>query len=121
MAAKKHPRRSTPRPKRKTPKTSTETTAPEPASAKGKRRFQVIVTCRVELDLDQAVIDSVDDGWRKRFYGNVRTPEEIAGFIGSLMVREDVALNFIDGFADQPRAGAIITDSEWDFEAKENT
>ena len=87
----------------------------------GKRRFNVTVTCHVELEVDQAVIDAVDEGWRKKFYSDMRTPEEIAGHIAFNMVRGDRPLDHIDGFADQPRESGIIMHSEWDYEAEEIT
>jgi len=87
-------------------------------TAPKRRTFQVIVTCRVELELDQSVIDAVDDSWRKQFV-DIRTPEEIASHIGTAMAREGIRLDFVDGFADQSPDGARISDEEWEAEATE--
>lgn len=81
-----------------------------------KRFFQVIVTCRVELELDEAVLSEVNDDWRRQFYP-FATPEEIAAHVGYAMAREGFGIDLIDGFAMLPREAAKITDEEWEAEA----
>ena len=51
----------------------------------GKRIFEVTVSKTIRLELDDAVINVVDDEWRKELY-NLKTPEEIAGMIGRCMI-----------------------------------
>jgi hypothetical protein len=66
-----------------------------------RRRFTVIFTGSIVIDLDQKVIDAVDDEWRAQMYGDVHTPEDIASHIGWNVAVNGCTLTQIDGFADQ--------------------
>jgi len=85
----------------------------------GKRIFEVTVTKTINLELDDAVIDAVDDEWWKTFY-NLHEPEEIASMIGRCMVLFHSDLNDLDGWGDQPNENArIIENVDEDVEAHE--
>lgn len=81
-----------------------------------KRRFAIeffqlgIFVDAAVVELDQAVIDAVDDGWRKMFYP-LHTPEDIAEHIGRNMILNGWQLSDLDGWADQPNENAAIV--EW--------
>jgi hypothetical protein len=76
-----------------------------------KRTFELTLTLRARLELEQAVIDAVDDEWRSRFY-DLETPEDIAEMIGNCMVVYHWKLSSLDGFADQPDHYARIDSLE---------
>ena len=65
------------------------------------------LACDLEIELDDAVIDVVDDQWRHDLY-NLRTPEQIAEMIGDNMIRNRASLSELDGWADQPDNNAKI-------------
>ena len=50
-----------------------------------------------DIELDRAVIDAVDDLWRKMFY-DFNTPQQIAEHIAFNMVVNNLDLSDIDGF-----------------------
>lgn len=77
----------------------------------GTRSFQVILSTRVEIDIDDEVFARIDDEWRSRFY-NLRTPEDVAEHLAHNLYRNEAPLNVLDGFADLPVRMARITDSE---------
>jgi len=52
-----------------------------------------------DIELDDIVINSVDDSWRRTFY-DFSTPQQIAEHIAFNMVVNDLELSDIDGFAD---------------------
>ena len=82
----------------------------------GKQTFEVDVTTTVILELDDAVIEVVDDEWRKTLY-NLRTPLEIAKHIAYNMVVNDASLSRLDGWADQPDGNARIVQRDCDVSA----
>lgn len=82
-----------------------------------KRYFKITVTHEAMLELDDAVIDTVDDEWRKKLY-NLNTPEEIAQMIGENMIR-GMGLSGLDGWADQPDENAHISIMGTEVEAEE--
>ena len=84
----------------------------------GKRIFEVIVTRTILLELDDAVINVVDDEWRKQLY-NLHTPVEIASMIGRCMVLFNSKLSSLDGWADQPDENARIVGDDDYVEAYE--
>lgn len=43
--------------------------------------MKFLVTMTVEIEVDQEVIDAVDDDWRKSFYADLETPEDIAATV----------------------------------------
>jgi hypothetical protein len=84
-----------------------------------KRIFEVAFIKTVLLELDSAVIDAVDDAWRKDLY-NLNAPEEIAEMIGRCMILFQSELSHLDGWANQPNENArIIKDIDEETEAKE--
>ncbi len=51
-----------------------------------------------DIELDSAVIDAVNDSWRKTFY-DFNTPQQIAEHIAFNMLVNNLDLSDIDGFA----------------------
>lgn len=51
-----------------------------------------------KIEIDDTVIDTVDDDWRRTFYNFIR-PQQIAEHIAFNMVVNDLKLSDIDGFA----------------------
>ena len=84
----------------------------EPAPV--KRRFRLELTCYLDIDVDQRVIDAVDDEWRSVFYRNIVTPEDVAMHIGSNRVRNHAGLNMLDGFANLPPDLVRVVAEDWD-------
>ncbi len=84
----------------------------------GKRTFTVRVSCIATLELDDAVIDVVDDEWRKKFY-KLRTPKHIAEHITYNRVVNGARLSHLDGWADQDDDNAVLRDEDWDVFAEE--
>lgn len=71
-----------------------------------KRRFQVEMT--FEIEVDDALLKSVDTAeWRDTFY-HLTTAEEIAAHIAYNLIRGN-GLTSLEGFADQPVSAAVIT------------
>lgn len=85
------------------------------------RIFRVELNVVVELFLDDQVIDTVDDDWRKTFY-LLRTPEQIAEHIAYNLVINKSSLSQLDGWADQPNDNAQVKPYlGWETEAEERT
>ena len=83
-----------------------------------KRRFEIEIKKTVEIELDDAVINAVDDEWRKQLY-DLKTPEDIAAHIAYNMVINNAPLSMIEGWADQPDENAeIIGQDSWDAEVQ---
>lgn len=78
-------------------------------------KFLLRVTGTAVVEIDDAVIAGVDDGWRKHYY-NLRTAEEIAKHIGYNMMVNQCSLSNIDGFADRKDSEAKLTDVDWEME-----
>lgn len=75
-----------------------------------KRRFVVNFEGYIEIELDDAVIDVVDDDWRDNLY-DLNTPEEIAAHIAYNFLR-GAALSNLDGWADQPNSNAVVIEQD---------
>ena len=94
----------------------------------GKRRFKLHFSMYDEhvdsavIELDDAVIEAVDDGWRAQFYKLV-TPEGIAEHVGFNLIVNRGRLSMLDGWADQPDTNARVIEwpnlDVWDVEAEE--
>jgi hypothetical protein len=85
----------------------------------GKRRYAITVTTRAEVEIDDAVFAAVDDDWRKHFHGYVRTADDVAEFVGGVMLRHNYfEANMIDGFANLPDGVVKIGKLEWEAEAE---
>ncbi|MDD5358293.1 MAG: hypothetical protein PHX80_04050 [Candidatus Nanoarchaeia archaeon] len=84
-----------------------------------KRKFLVDIYGQVEIEIDDAVINSVDDSWRKQFY-DLRSVEEIVNFISLNMIQDGLISN-IEGFADQDDENVIMDEIDWSTEIKEIT
>lgn len=94
----------------------------------GKRRFRLIFFMYSEaidvavIELDDAVIDAVDDEWRKAFYCLV-TPEAIARHIGYNLIINRQPLSNLDGWANMPDSFARVVEqpdlAQWTIEAEE--
>jgi hypothetical protein len=82
-----------------------------------KRTFVVRFDGEYAVDLDQALIDAIDDEWRKTFYGDVRTPEDIAKHIAFACVVRGFRFSQLDGFNGLPEAK--LHEGDWDLEAFE--
>ena len=75
------------------------------------------------IELDDAVIDVVDDDWRKQLY-DLHTPEDIAKHVAYNLLENKIQLSQMDGWADQPNSNARVIqwpDYGFDMEAKEVT
>jgi hypothetical protein len=75
-----------------------------------KKNYLLMMACSVTIQLDDAVIATVDDEWRKVIYAHIKTPEQIAEHLGYNLVINDAKLSQLDGFADQPDTNASIVD-----------
>lgn len=82
-----------------------------------KRRFQVEITIRSTLEVDDTLLKRVDDAWRRQFYP-LTTNEEVAGHVGCALTR-GWSLDQLDGFADLPANSVRIIEENWDTEAVE--
>lgn len=76
------------------------------------RYFGLVIEGEVIIGLEQAVIDAVDDEWRKTFY-DLDSPEKIAEMVGRCMAVFGTNLNRLDGWADQPASNAKLLSTEW--------
>lgn len=63
-----------------------------------KRKFWVTLEFEVEVD-EQALDRCNDDEWRKEMY-HFTTHEQVAAHVGFNMVRNNIGLSSMDGFAD---------------------
>jgi len=82
------------------------------------RKFKIIYTKEIIVELADEVIDTVDDEWRNELY-NLRTPEEIAIMVG-LNLDRGCRLSMLDGWADQPDNNAeILKDDVLETECEE--
>jgi hypothetical protein len=77
-----------------------------------KRKFLVEIHIEATVLIDDAVINAVDDNWRKAFY-DIKTPEAIAAMVTKNMVVHNWSLSHMDGFADQPDKNAIVDEMEY--------
>jgi hypothetical protein len=77
----------------------------------GKQRFRLELSGEIVLELDDTVIAVVDDAWREHLY-QLNTPEDIARHIGINMAVDNLRLNQLDGWADQPNENASIESME---------
>jgi hypothetical protein len=84
----------------------------------GKRLFDIEITVKTQLELDDQVIDVVDDEWRSQLY-DLYTPEEIAEHIAYNLIANNARLSQLDGWADQPDSNADLKSINWDFEEVE--
>jgi len=83
------------------------------------RQFEITISGVATIELDDAVIDTVDDEWREYLY-DLYTPEEIAAHIGYNLVVNDARLSQLDGWCDQPDENASVVESpDWDIVARE--
>jgi len=84
------------------------------------RRFEVGIHTYVEIELDDAVINVVDDEWRSQLY-NLKTPEEIAEHVAYNLVINKAHLSQLDGWVDQPDENAklISKEPDWNMLARE--
>lgn len=77
------------------------------------RKFSVIIETEVEIEVKDAVIDVVDDEWRKQLY-DLNGVEEIVEHVALNMVVNNAKLSQLEGWADQPDDNArIISRIEW--------
>lgn len=67
----------------------------------GKRKFRVTFEGDAVIELDDAVINQVDDEWRKHLY-DLNTPTEIAEHIAFNFVCNHASLSQLDGWANLP-------------------
>jgi hypothetical protein len=79
-----------------------------------KRKFNVTICVDVEIELDDAVINAVDDEWRKSLY-DLKTPQDIANHIAYNMIINNWKLSHLDGWADQPDDNAKILMQDYYF------
>jgi hypothetical protein len=82
-----------------------------------KRTFSVRFDGEFTVELDQKLIDAIDDDWRKTFYEDVRTPEDIAEHIAFACVVRGFRFSQLDGFNGLPEAK--LHEGEWELEATE--
>ena len=75
-----------------------------------KRKFRIVATKTVIVELDDAVFKTVDDEWRDTFY-NLHDDEDIAAHI-TFNLLQDRTLDRLDGWADQPKENACIVEVE---------
>ena len=59
------------------------------------------------IEIDDAVINNVDDSWRKMFY-DFTTPQQIAEHIAFNMIVNDATLSQLDGFANLSDDMAVL-------------
>jgi hypothetical protein len=80
------------------------------------RKFRVDFVGSVEIELEDAVIDAVNDDWRKVFY-DIHTPEDIAGMIAYNIAINRAKLSHLDGWADQPDSNVkVISSPEFEID-----
>jgi hypothetical protein len=80
--------------------------------------LKVTFIVTAEIALDEKVISVVDDEWRGTFY-NLHDIEDIAEHIAYNMVKNEVRLSQIDGWADQPDENAKLLGEEWHLDEVE--
>jgi len=54
------------------------------------------------IELDNEVIKSVDDEWRKVFYSGLRSEQDIAEHLAFNIIVNNANLSMLDGFANFP-------------------
>lgn len=84
-----------------------------------KQKFELEFRGTATIELDDAVINAVDDEWRKSLY-DLNTPEEIARHVGFNMVVNGLRLSSVDGWADQDDSNARALTLDWDIEARKS-
>lgn len=73
-----------------------------------KRKFWV--TLEFEVEVDEQVLDrGIDPEWRKENY-DFTTHEQVAAHIGYNMVRNNIGLSSMDGFADLTDDLAVVVE-----------
>lgn len=77
--------------------------------------YEIRVVGTAKLTIDDALIASIGDDWRKQFYA-LHTPKEIADHVGFNMMVHDLSLSEIDGFADRKDEEAVMVDIEWEMD-----
>lgn len=55
-----------------------------------------------KIEIEDAVIDAIDDEWRKTFYPSLTTPQKIAEHIAYNIIVNDAGLSHLEGFANFP-------------------
>ena len=83
-----------------------------------KRVFYLEIYGTATIWLDNAVIDVVDDEWRRNLY-DLRTPEDIAKHIGYNLIFNGASLSHLDGWADLPDKDARAMRHDLDIKVKE--
>lgn len=79
-----------------------------------KKQFGITLHGYAVIELDDAVLNTVDDEWRDSFY-NLTSPEDIAAHIAFNLIVNHWKLSQLDGWADMPDKFAQVGDSEWDI------
>jgi len=84
--------------------------------SKTTRRFNVELSCVIEVDAD--VIRAVNKEWRGRFY-HLDTPEEVAQHLAFNLLVNGASLSQLDGFADKEDDAVTIPRDLIDIQANE--
>ncbi len=82
--------------------------------------FHVRFDGEITIELSDAVLAQVDNEWRKNFYSNIRTPEDIVEHIAYNIVINRWNLSALDGFANLSDDNVTILETpDWDVNAIE--
>lgn len=68
---------------------------------------------RGKIEINREVIEAIDDEWRKSFYGDLITPQDIAEHIAFNIIVNEANLSRLDGFANFPDEYAHIIGYEF--------
>lgn len=78
-----------------------------------KRTFEITLEGKATIEIDDAVLDQVDDDWRKNFY-NLQGAPEIAAHIAFNVIVNRYRLTQLDGFADLKDSMVHVIEDEWE-------
>lgn len=84
------------------------------------RTFEVSFAGSVTISVDQAVIDAVDDDWRKQLYNFITVNDIIEHLAFNVVKNGCTDLSGLDGWADQPASNMEVGSVDlFDFDAEE--
>ena len=79
-----------------------------------KIKFEVELEGTATIEIDDAVLNAVDESFRKNIY-NLKTTNEIMEHLAYNLIINQFRLSSLDGWADQPDSNAKVSDEYWDI------
>lgn len=85
---------------------------------KKKYKFEVTLVASVTVEFNDDIVP--DDDWREYMYGDIKTPKDLAMFLGYNCIANGTdKLSQLDGFADKKDSQCVYSAVQWyDCEAE---